>query len=114
MTWQTLLFGKLSFDVFPHDVVALGGVAFMLTCALIVLTFITRRHLWVYLWREWLTSLDAKKIGLMYIGVSLVMLVRGLADVLLMRAQQALSVGASNGILQPDHFQQVFTATARS
>jgi cytochrome o ubiquinol oxidase subunit 1 len=110
MSLQSILFGKLSLDVFPHDIVAIGGVVFMLTFSLIVLALISRRHLWAYLWKEWLTSLDAKKIGMMYIAVSLVMLVRGLADVLLMRTQQALSVGASNGILDPSHFQQVFTA----
>lgn len=110
MTWQSALFGKLSLDVFPHDIVAIGGVVFMLTCALTVLIVITRRHLWRYLWREWLTSLDAKKIGMMYIAVSVVMMVRGLADALLMRTQQVLSVGASNGILEPSHFQQIFSA----
>ncbi|MBP9757705.1 MAG: cbb3-type cytochrome c oxidase subunit I [Candidatus Pacebacteria bacterium] len=110
MTLQSALFGTLSFSVFPHDVVALGGVAFMLTLALVLLTVITKRGLWRYLWREWFTSLDAKKIGLMYIAVSVVMLVRGLADAILMRLQQALSVGESVGILDPEHFQQIFSA----
>jgi cytochrome o ubiquinol oxidase subunit 1 len=104
------LSGTLSWSVFPNDPIAIGGVVFMLACALVVLAFITQRHLWTYLWNEWLTSLDAKKIGVMYIAVSLVMLVRGLSDAVLMRAQQALSVGASQGILEPDHFQQIFSA----
>lgn len=110
MTLQSALFGSLSLSVFPHDVVAIGGVAFMFVCALIVLTIISKRHLWSYLWREWFTSLDAKKIGLMYIAVSVVMLVRGLVDALLMRTQQALSVGANTGIVNSEHFQQIFSA----
>ncbi len=65
---------------------------------------------WTWLWREWLTSLDPKKIGVMYIIVALVMLLRGIADALMMRAQQALSAGPSQGFLDADHFQQIFTA----
>lgn len=63
-----------------------------------------------WLWRNWLTSLDPKKIGVMYLVVGVVMLLRGLADVLMIRSQQALSVGDSTGIVSADHFQQVFSA----
>lgn len=63
-----------------------------------------------WLWRNWLTSLDPKKIGVMYLIVGVVMLLRGLADVLMIRSQQALSVGDSTGIVSSDHFQQVFSA----
>ena len=63
-----------------------------------------------WLWKNWLTSLDHKKIGIMYLIVAGVMLLRGLADTLLLRLQQATSVGNSHGIISSDHFQQIFTA----
>jgi cytochrome o ubiquinol oxidase subunit 1 len=72
-----------------------------------LITYLKR---WQWLWREWLTSLDPKKIGIMYIIVALVMLLRGIADAAMMRTQQALSVGSSHGILSSDHFQQIFSA----
>ncbi len=65
---------------------------------------------WKWLWTEWLTTLDPKKIGVMYIIVALIMLLRGVADALMMRVQQAVSTGASSGFLDADHFQQIFTA----
>ncbi len=110
MTLQSFFFGSLSLSALPHDVIAIGGAVFMVLSALAVVAAISYFRLWGYIWSEWLTSLDAKKIGVMYIVVSLVMLVRGLADALLMRAQQALSVGQSTGILDPEHFQQIFSA----
>jgi cytochrome o ubiquinol oxidase subunit 1 len=63
-----------------------------------------------YVWKEWLTSLDPKKIGVMYIIVAALMLLRGFSDALMMRAQQALSVGDSTGVLTSDTFQQVVSA----
>jgi cytochrome o ubiquinol oxidase subunit 1 len=74
---------------------------------LFLLTYLKR---WKWLWHTWLTSLDPKRIGIMYIVVAFVMLVRGGADALLMRAQQATSVGTSQGIISANHFQQVFSA----
>jgi cytochrome o ubiquinol oxidase subunit 1 len=82
----------------------------MVLCGLIVLGAITYLGRWKWLWSEWLTSLDHKRIGTMYIAVSLVMLVRSGSDALLMRTQQALSAGQSYGILSSDHFQQIFSA----
>ncbi len=110
MTLQSFFLGSLSLSVFPHDVIAIGGVVFMLLSLLTVVSLISYYRLWGYLWREWFTSLDAKKIGVMYIIVSVVMAIRGLTDALLMRAQQALSVGQSTGILDSEHFQQIFSA----
>ncbi len=110
MTVQSFFLGSLSVSAFPHDPIAIGGMVFMLVCTALVLLVITRFGLWGYLWREWLTTMDAKKIGVMYIAVSLIMLVRGLADALLMRAQQALSVGQATGIVDSEHFQQIFSA----
>ena len=63
-----------------------------------------------WLWKNWITSLDHKKIGIMYLVVAGVMLLRGLADTVLLRLQQATSVGSSHGIVSSDHFQQIFTA----
>ncbi len=65
---------------------------------------------WTWLWREWLTTTDPKKIGVMYIIVAVLMLIRGFADAIMMRIQQAISVGDSEGIVSSDTFQQVFTA----
>ena len=106
-----LIFGRLTWDAVPlHEpillatfaVVALGGVA--------VLGALTYYRLWGYLWREWLTSVDHKKIGVMYIILGLVMLLRGFADALMMRAQQAMAFGADHGYLPPHHYDQIFTA----
>ena len=65
---------------------------------------------WGWLYREWFTTTNHKKIGIMYIVVALLMLLRGAADALLMRAQQATSVGSSHGIIDSYHFQQIFSA----
>ncbi|HVW82656.1 MAG TPA: cbb3-type cytochrome c oxidase subunit I [Candidatus Paceibacterota bacterium] len=82
----------------------------MFACTAALLAALTYYRRWGWLWREWLTSLDPKRIGVMYLAVALVMLVRGGVDALLMRAQQAASTGASQGILSANHFQQIFSA----
>ena len=74
---------------------AVGGTLFL---AAIILGLITCYGKWGYLWREWLTSVDHKKIGIMYIILSLVMLLRGFADAIMMRMQQALAAGARTAI----------------
>lgn len=104
------LFGRLTLDAFVHNPITMGGVVSMGLGALTAVTVLTYFKRWKWLWREWLTTVDPKKIGVMYIVVALLMLLRGLVDVVLMRAQQATSVGASHGILSPDQFQQVFSA----
>src|SRR5713226_569799 len=63
-----------------------------------------------YLWREWLTSVDHKRIGVMYMCLGLIMLLRGFADAIMMRSQQAVAVGNAQGYLPPDHYNQVFSA----
>src|SRR6185369_4668289 len=75
--------------------------------AFFLITYLKR---WKWLWDEWVTSVDHKKIGVMYIAVSAIMLFKGLVDALMMRAQQAVAVGESMGYLEPDHYQQIFTA----
>ncbi len=106
----TLLFGKLRLDALPHDMITIGGVVMMTVGGILGVAAMTYFKKWRWLWSSWLTSLDPKKIGVMYIVVALVMLLRGVADALMMRAQQALSVGDAQGIVSTDTFQQVFTA----
>ncbi|WP_421021324.1 cbb3-type cytochrome c oxidase subunit I, partial [Klebsiella pneumoniae] len=65
---------------------------------------------WTYLWSEWLTTVDHKKIGVMYIIVAMVMLLRGFADAIMMRTQLAAATGGSEGYLPPEHYDQIFTA----
>lgn len=82
----------------------------MIGAAILVVALLTYFKRWKWLYREWLTTLDPKRIGVMYIVVALLMLLRGGVDALMMRTQQATSVGSSHGILDPNHFQQVFSA----
>ncbi|WCK02114.1 cytochrome o ubiquinol oxidase subunit I [Agrobacterium tumefaciens] len=107
----SFLFGKLTWESIPlHEpilvatfaAVALGGIA--------VVGALTYFRLWGYLWKEWLTSIDHKKIGIMYIILALVMLLRGFADAIMMRVQQAIASGGSEGYLPPHHYDQIFTA----
>lgn len=93
-----------------HGPILFGGQVMMVLSALAVVGLLFYFKRWKWLWREWLTTVDPKKIGVMYILVASIMLLRGIADAGMMRAQQALSVGNSNGILEADAFQQVFTA----
>lgn len=82
--------------------IALGGIA--------VVGLITYFRKWTYLWSEWLTSVDHKKIGVMYIIVAMVMLLRGFADAIMMRTQLAMAQNGSEGFLPPEHYDQIFTA----
>jgi cytochrome o ubiquinol oxidase subunit 1 len=104
------LLGRLTWSAIPTDPVTLGGVVTMIGGILAVVAALTYFKRWGWLWREWLTSLDPKRIGIMYIIVAFVMLLRGGADALLIRTQQATSVGSHNGIIDPNHFQQIFSA----
>ncbi len=104
------MFGQLTLDAFKHDAVQMGGVFMMLLSGLAIAGLLFYFKRWKWLWTEYLTSLDPKKIGIMYCVVSAVMLFKGFSDAALMRAQQALAVGSSHGILTADHFQQIFTA----
>ncbi len=104
------MFGNLTLNAFNHGLVELIGEAMMIIPAILVVGLLTYYKKWGWLWREWLTSLDPKRIGIKYLIVSSLMLVKGFADVMLMRAQQAFSVGDQQGILTADHFQQIFSA----
>ncbi|MBZ9732208.1 cytochrome o ubiquinol oxidase subunit I [Mesorhizobium sp. CA18] len=105
------IFGRLTLESLPlHEpivvvtfiVVALGGLA--------VLGAVTYFKLWGYLWREWFTSVDHKKIGIMYMALGLVMLLRGFSDAIMMRLQQAIAFNGSEGYLNAHHYDQIFTA----
>jgi cytochrome o ubiquinol oxidase subunit 1 len=76
----------------------------------LVLGWVTLKGYWPYLWREWLTSIDHKRIGVMYIVLALLMLVRGFIDAIMMRTQQAVAAGGAQGYLPPEHFDQIFSA----
>jgi cytochrome o ubiquinol oxidase subunit 1 len=105
------ILGKLNLSAIPFDeppaMIAGGGMVFGAIAVVILITYLRK---WKWLWNEWLTSVDHKKIGIMYILVALVMLLRGFADAMLMRAQQAVSVGSAHGFLPPSHYDQIFTA----
>src|SRR5262245_60250295 len=75
-----------------------------------LLGWVTLKRAWPYLWNEWLTSVDHKRIGVMYVILGLVMLLRGFSDAIMMRAQQALAAGGAQGYLPPEHFNQIFSA----
>ncbi|HSH17752.1 MAG TPA: cytochrome o ubiquinol oxidase subunit I [Candidatus Saccharimonadales bacterium] len=104
------MLGRLSLDALPHDPITIGGVVMMILGGLTVAAAMTYFKKWGWLWRNWLTSLDPKKIGVMYIVVAVFMLLRGLADAAMMRAHTALAVGDNSGVLNSDTFQQVFSA----
>lgn len=110
MNWYSLIFGTLSLSQLPQNPVAWFGACCVLCGALVVAGIITYFKFWKRLWKEWLTSLDPKRIGVMYLIVAAVMLVRGGIDALLLRTQQATSVGASQGIITAQHFQEIFSA----
>jgi cytochrome o ubiquinol oxidase subunit 1 len=106
-----LIFGRLSWDAIPfHEPILLATFAAVLVGGLVLLGLITKYRLWGYLWHEWFTSIDHKKIGIMYMVLGLVMLLRGFADAIMMRLQQAISFGDNLGYLPPHHYDQVFTA----
>ncbi len=104
------MFGKLSLQAIPDDPIIRVVLTVSTILALIILALITRYRKWGTLWRDWLTSLDHKRIGVMYIVLALIMLLRGISDAVMMRAQQALAAGGSQGYLAPDHFDQIFTS----
>lgn len=104
------MFGRLHFESFVHDPVTMGGIVGGFLGILALTAVLTYFKKWTWLYKEWLTSLDPKKIGVMYITVAAIMLLRGIADVIMMRAQQVLSVGSSHGIVSTDTYQQVFSA----
>lgn len=104
------LLGRLSIHQIPNNIITRGGIAVMTISLLAAVGYVTYKKKWGWLWREWFTTMDAKKIGIMYIIVALIMLLRGGVDAVLLRIQQATSVGSSHGIISSNQFQQIFSA----
>ncbi|MBN8929771.1 MAG: cytochrome o ubiquinol oxidase subunit I [Rhodospirillales bacterium] len=104
------MLGKLTWDAIPWDqpipLVAGATVIFLM---LAVIAWVVLKGYLPYLWREWITSVDHKRIGVMYTLLGLVMLVRGFVDAIMMRSQQALAYQAP-GYLPPEHYNQIFSA----
>ena len=105
------MFGKLSLSAIPfHEPIIMVTLSAVMLGGLALLGAITYFKKWNYLWSEWITSVDHKKIGVMYSLVALIMLLRGFADALMMRTQLAVATGGNTGFLPPEHYDQVFTA----
>jgi cytochrome o ubiquinol oxidase subunit 1 len=104
------MLGRLTIDAFKHDLIEYGAGVSMFFAAIGLVAILTYYKKWKWLWTEWITSVDHKKIGVMYIVVSGVMLFKGLFDAVMMRVQQAMACGDSMGYLEAPHFQQLFTA----
>lgn len=104
------MFGRLTLEAFKHDATQNGAVFGMLSMGIALIAFITYQKRWKWLWDEWLTTVDHKKIGIMYIAVVLIMFAKGFGDAIMMRIQQAFAVGDAQGFLSSTHFQEVFSA----
>ena len=92
--WYSLL-GRLDYNALPlYSKVATAAASLVLLVIVSVLLAITLKRKWLYLWREWFTSLDHKRIGIMYVALALIMLMRGLIEAVMMRTQQALAINA--------------------
>ncbi len=106
-----MIFGRLSLEAIPyHDPIIVATFAMVSIGGVALLVAVTRAKLWGYLWTEWFTSIDHKRIGVMYMILGIVMMLRGFADAIMMRIQQAIAFGDSMGYLPPDHYDQIFTA----
>nr|WP_315597458.1 cytochrome o ubiquinol oxidase subunit I [uncultured Cupriavidus sp.] len=105
------IFGRLSWEAIPlHEPILIATFAAVILGGLALVGALTYFRVWGYLWREWFTSIDHKKIGIMYVVLGIVMLLRGFADAVMMRIQQAVAFGDNLGYLPPHHYDQIFTA----
>jgi cytochrome o ubiquinol oxidase subunit 1 len=104
------MLGKLSWDAIPFDqpIPLITGAAVLVVMLGVIAWVIIAGHL-PYLWREWITSVDHKRIGVMYTLLAMVMLLRGFSDAIMMRGQQAVAFH-SQGYLPPEHYNQIFSA----
>ncbi len=109
--FEHLIFGKLTLAAIPyHNPIIMGAGGLMGLVAAVVIGSLFYFKRWKWLWNEWLTSVDHKKIGIMYLVLAFVMLLRGFSDAIMMRLQQAIAVGSHAGYLPPSHYDQIFTA----
>ncbi|MEG8056962.1 cytochrome o ubiquinol oxidase subunit I [Sphingomonas sp. 22L2VL55-3] len=105
------IFGRLTLESLPlHEPIVVATFAMVAIGELGLVAALTYFKVWGYLWNQWFTSVDHKKIGIMYIILAIVMLLRGFSDAIMMRAQQAMAFNGSEGYLTAHHYDQVFTA----
>jgi cytochrome o ubiquinol oxidase subunit I len=105
------MLGKLSWDAIPfNQPIPMAASLMIVVGILTVLSLVTFKGWWPYLWREWLTSVDHKRIGVMYVLLALVLLLRGFIDAIMMRSQLAIAAGGAQGYLPPEHYDQIFSA----
>jgi len=114
---EQFIFGKLTFATLPHEWFTVGGTVFITGMMIVGALFLTKTKRWKWLWREWLTSVDPKKIGIMYLIMAMLMLFRGGIDAVMMWTQQALAssnmpglMGSQHGFIDASHFQEIATA----
>jgi len=104
------MFGKLTLDAFTHSsLIIVFANVIMVGTGLLVIGLLTYFRKWGYLYREWFTTVDHKKIGVMYIFIALIFLLRGFIDAAMVRAQQATAGPGMEGYLEAHHFAELFT-----
>ncbi|WP_375058493.1 cytochrome o ubiquinol oxidase subunit I [Zobellella sp. DQSA1] len=105
------MLGKLTLEAVPyHEPIIMATLAVVGLAGLALVALLTKHRQWGPLWRDWITSVDHKRLGIMYIVLAFIMLIRGFADALMMRAQLAMATGGAEGYLPPEHYDQIFTA----
>ena len=106
---KEFFFGKLTLDAIPHVWYTIGGTVFIIMMVIAIAMYLTKTKRWGWLWNEWLTSTDPKKIGTMYMIFASLMFFRGMLDAGMVWLQQSIAAD-SQGYLTADHFQQIFTS----
>jgi cytochrome o ubiquinol oxidase subunit I len=107
------MLGKLTWTAVPFDQpIPMAAAVLVVVAIAAMLALVTAKGWWPYVWREWITSVDHKRIGVMYVLLGLVMLVRGFIDAIMMRSQLAMAAGGAQGYLPPEHYDQIFSAHA--
>jgi cytochrome o ubiquinol oxidase subunit 1 len=116
-SWQHTVLGNLNVQSLPHEWFTIGGTFGFIIMPVVLVAVLAKIKGWKWLWNEWFTSVDPKRIGIMYMIVAGFMLLRGGLDALMLWLQQAVGannmpgvLGAQHGYLSPDHFQQIVTA----
>ncbi|HAI72533.1 MAG TPA: cytochrome o ubiquinol oxidase subunit I, partial [Alteromonas australica] len=103
--------GKLSIESVPyHEPIIMVTLAVVAVLGLVIVSLITKHKQWGTLWFDWITSVDHKRLGIMYIVLAMIMLLRGFADAIMMRTQLAMATNGAPGYLPPEHYDQIFTA----